>query len=132
MVDEANNISEKVKEFLVRKLSESKVKINKLKRKRNINKVVIGTSAASSIIISSVIASVSIAVLPTLAVTVLSISSAVLTGITARFNFQDKTIIISREIDRLNKLQAKLDYVISCNGDLTTEEYQEILKEFNF
>lgn len=132
MVDEANSISEKVKEFLVRKLSESKVKIKKLKRKRNINKVVIGTSAASSIIISSVIASVSIAVLPTLAVTVLSISSAVLTGITARFNFQDKTIIISREIDRLNKLQAKLDYVISCNGDLTTEEYQEILKEFNF
>lgn len=132
MVDEANNISEKVKEFLVRKLSESKVKINKLKRKRNINKVVIGTSAASSIIISSVIASVSLAVLPPLAVTILSISSAVLTGITARFNFQDKTIIISREIDRLNKLQAKLDYVISCNGDLTTEEYQEILKEFNF
>ena len=38
----------------------------------------------------------------------------------------------SKEIDRLNKLQAKLDYVISCNGDLTTEEYREILKEFNF
>ena len=132
MVDETNNISEKVKEFLVRKLSESKVKINKLKRKRNINKVVIGTSAASSIIISSVIACVSLAVLPPLAVTILLISSAVLTGITARFNFQDKTIIISREIDRLNKLQTKLDYVISCNGDLTTEEYQEILKEFNF
>ena len=132
MVDEVNSISEKVKEFLVRKLSESKVKIKKLKRKRNINKVVIGTSAASSIIISSVIASVSLAVLPPLAVTILSISSAVLTGITARFNFKDKTIIISREINRLNKLQAKLDYVISCNGDLTTEEYQEILKEFNF
>ena len=97
------NIYEKLKEFLIRKLSELKIKIKNLKRKRNINKVVIGISAVSSIIITSIIASVSISVLPPLGVTIPSVLSAVLTGITAKFNFQDKTITISREIDRLNQ-----------------------------
>ena len=130
MVDETTNISEKLKKFLTRKLNESKVKIKKLKQKRIINKTIVYVSAVSSIIISSVI-SASLSVLPPLVVTVLSITSAVLTGITARFNFQDKTIMISREIERLNKLQIKLDYVISLNGDLTKEKCQQIINEFN-
>ena len=33
-------------------------------------------------------------------------------------------------IEKLNKIQSMLDYVISCNGDLTQKEYQEILKDF--
>ena len=126
------SISNKLKEYLTRKLTESKAKIKKLKRKRNINKVIIGVSAISSIVISSIIASVSLTILPPLAVTILSISSAVLTGVTAKFNFQDKTIMIDREIDRLNKLQSKLEYVVACNGDLEKAEYQTILSEFNF
>ena len=131
MVDNIN-ISENIKEFLTKKLNESKIKIKKLKRNRNIKEIIMYTSTILSIVISSVIATVSLTVLPPLAVTMLSVSSAVLTGISAKFNFQDKTILISREIDRLNKLQAKLDYVVSCNGDLTKQEYQQILKEFNF
>src|ERR1043165_7018738 len=90
------------------------------------------TSTILSIAVSAVTASVSLLVMPPLVITILSVTSAILTGISARFNFQDKTITISREIERLNKLQAKLDYVVSCNGDLTKEEYQEIIKEFNF
>jgi hypothetical protein len=133
MTDEVDNISGKLKDYLTRKLNESKIKIKKLKRKRNINKIIIYSSTICSIVISSIIASISLLlVVPVFVVTILSISSAILTGISARFNFQDKTIVISREIDRLNKLQAKLDYVVSCNGDLTKQEYQEILKEFNF
>jgi hypothetical protein len=131
MVDEYN-MSDKLKEFLIRKLYESKVKIKKLKRKRNIKKIIIYTSTILSIVISAVTASISLLVIPPLVIAILSVTSAILTGISARFNFQDKKIMISREIDRLNKLQAKLDYVVSCNGDLTKEQYQEILKEFNF
>ena len=131
MVDDIN-ISDQVKEFLIRKLSESKAAIKKLKRKRNINKTIMYTSTILSIAISAITASVSLLVMPPLVITILSVTSAILTGISARFNFQDKTIVISREIERLNKLQAKLDYVVSCNGDLTKEEYQEIIKEFNF
>ncbi len=127
-----NNISEKSKEFLIRKLAESKAKLKKLKRKRNICKAFIYISAGLSIVISSIIASVPLLVMPPLAVTILSISSAILTGASARFNFQDKTTVINREIERLARLESKLDYVVSCNGNLTDAEYQQIRSEFNF
>jgi len=126
------SISDKVKEYLERKLNESKVKIKKLKRKRKVNKVLIIVTVGSSLIISAVIATVSVTVMPPIAITVLSISSMILTGINARINFQDKHIQITQEIEKLNKIQSKLDYVISCNGDLTQKEYEEILREFNF
>ena len=69
---------------------------------------------------------------PIIVITVLSAGSAVLTGISSRFNFQSKKYEINILIDRLNQIQSKLDYVISCNGDLTHAEYQQILKDFNF
>ena len=36
-----------------------------------------------------------------------------------------KTLIV-----KLNKTQSKLDYVISFNGDLTADAYEQILKDF--
>jgi len=91
------------------------------------------TTVVSSIIISAVTISLtSVVSIPIIVVTVLSASSAILTGVSARFNFQNKKVEINNLIDRLNKIQSKLDYVISCNGDLTQKEYQEILREFNF
>jgi len=124
------SISDKVKEYLERKLNESKVKIKKLKRKRKVNNVLIIVTVGSSLIISAVIATVSVTVMPPIAITVLSIGSMILTGINARINFQDRQVQIKREIEKLNKIQLKLDYVVSCNGDLTKEEYQQILNEF--
>ena len=81
-----------------------------------------------SIVISSIVASLT---LPPLAVSIMCVSSAILTGVNLRFNFQDKTREIEKLIEKLYKIQAKLDYVISCNGDLTQTMYHEILKEFN-
>ncbi len=124
------SISDKVKEYLDRKLCESKIKIKKLKRKRKINKVLIITTVGSSLIISAVIATVSVTIMPPIAITVLSIGSMILTGINARINFQDRQVQITREIDKMNKILGKIDYVVSCNGDLTKEEYQQILNEF--
>ena len=54
---------------------------------------------------------------PIIVITVLSAGSAILMGISVRFNFQNKKVEINNLIDRLNKIQSKLDYVISCNGD---------------
>ena len=90
------------------------------------------STVVSSIIISTVSVSLtSIISVPIIVITVLSSSSAILTGVSARFNFQNKKVEINNLIDRLNKIQSKLDYVITCNGDLTQKEYQEILKDFN-
>ncbi len=123
-------VSGKAKEYLTRKLEETQKKVIKLKRKRKINKVLIITTVGSSLIISAVIATVTVSIMPPVAVTVLSITSMILTGVNARVNFQDRQIQITREIEKLNKIQAKIDYVVSCNGNLTKEEYQQILNEF--
>ena len=124
------SISDKVKEYLERKLNESKIKIKKLKHKRKVNKVLIIITVGSSLIISAIIATVSVTIMPPIAITVLSIASMILTGINARINFQARQVQITREIEKLNKIQSKLDYVVSCNGDLTKDEYQQILHEF--
>ena len=44
-------------------------------------------------------------------------------------NFSAKSKKISKLLTKLNQLQIKLDYVVSCNGDLTKDEYQSILRD---
>ena len=130
---EEYNISEKVKIYLIRKLEDCRQKLLKLKSKRKRIKILYVITVLLSIIISTAVASItSIIIIPPIVITVLSAASAILTGVSARFNFQNKKIEINNLIEKLNKIQAKLDYVISCNGDLTQNEYQEILKDFNF
>jgi uncharacterized membrane protein len=126
-----HNISEKVKEYLIRKLNVCKHDLIKLRRKKKRVKILYISTVVASIIISTAVASlISLVFIPPIVITILSAVSAILTGISARFNFQNKKVEINNLIDRLNKIQSKLDYVISCNGDLTQKEYQEILKDF--
>jgi hypothetical protein len=123
-------ISNKVKEFLTKKLSDSQVKIKKLKRKRTAYKALFIATASSSIVISVVLASIAGLTTPPIVIPILSITSGILTGLSAKFGFQDKKEILNREIRRLNKLQSTLDYVVSCNGDMTKEKFQQIISEF--
>jgi hypothetical protein len=126
-----HNISQKVKEYLGRKLNDCKHDLVKLKRKKKRIKILYVTTVVASIIISTAVASLtSMVFIPAVVITMLSAASAILTGISARFNFQNKKIQINNLIKKLNKIQSMLDYVISCNGDLTQKEYQEILKDF--
>ena len=109
-------ISERAREYLKIKLAECKLILKKTKRKRRIIKI-LGTSIViSSITICAVVASV---VLPPLAVSVLSISSGILTGLTLTFNFKYKKYEITELIKKLNQIRIKLDYVISCNGNFS-------------
>src|SRR5690349_12262655 len=99
------NISQKLKEFLNKKSDESKIKIKKLKRKRTVYKALFITSAGSSIVISVVLASISSLTLPPIVVPILSIAGGGLTGISAKFNFQDKKEKLNKEIERLSKIE---------------------------
>ncbi len=124
-------MADQVKQFLERKLNESQIKVKKLKRNRKIIKIIYVGTTVTSILISTVLASISALSIPPMVITILAITSGFLTGISAKFNFQDKRIIINREIDQLNKIQSKLDYVIHCNGNLTAEKCEQIMKDFN-
>ena len=130
---EERNISEKLKEYLVKKLNDCENEIVKLKRKRKVVKILYYSSITLSISLAGVMTTLStLTALPILVIPVLSMSMGILTGLSAKFNFQNKKVEINNLIARLNKIQTKLDYVVSCNGDITQNEYQEILHEFNF
>jgi SMODS and SLOG-associating 2TM effector domain len=124
------NISEKVKDYLNKKLIECQRKLTKLKRKRKIIKLLYIVSVLLSIITSSVVAVLSTLAVPVILISVLAAFSAILTGVSARFNFHDKKTEIKGLIDRLNRIKSKLEYVITCNGDLTQADYERILSEF--
>ncbi len=126
-------VSDKLKVYLTRKLSDCKKELIKLKRKRKRIKILYISTVVTSISISAVVTSLaSMVAMPIIAIAVLSASSAILTGISAKFNFQNKKVEIDNLINRVNKIQSKLDFVISSNGNLTQKEYQEVWNEFNF
>jgi SMODS and SLOG-associating 2TM effector domain len=126
------NVSEKSKKYLNKKLEDCQQKLIKLKRKRKLNKTLYIVTVLLSIITSAVVSVISsMTIVPVIVISVLAAFSAILTGISARFNFHDKKTEIKSLIDKLNKIKAKIEFVISCNGDLLQDDYEQILKEFN-
>jgi len=126
--------SEKVKLFLCKKLQESEVKINKIKKNRKILKALYGTSVVVSVILSTGVAAVTtlfgLPLIPTIIITIFSSTSAITTTLSTKFNLKGKKERLSVMIENLNKIRNKLDYVLSCNGNLTEAEYKTILNEF--
>jgi hypothetical protein len=123
-------VSEKVKDYLKRKMDDCEGKLFKLKRKRKVIKILYILTVLLAICLSSTVSVISMTTVPLIVITVLSAFSAILTGISARFNFHNKKAEIKCLIEKLNKIKAKLDYVISCNGTLTHAEYEQILINF--
>ena len=126
--------SDKVKLFLCKKLQESEIKINKIKKNRKILKALYGASVVVSVVLSTGVAAVTtlfgLPLIPTIIITIFSSTSAITTTLSTKFNLKGKKERLSIMIENLNKIRNKLDYVLSCNGDLTEEEYKTILKEF--
>jgi hypothetical protein len=127
------NVSEKVKKYLERKLVECDKKLHKLKRKRRLIKMFYISTVLLSISISATVSVLStMTLVPMTTITIMSAISAILTGISSRFDFRHKKAEIKGLIEKQNKIKLKLDYVVSCNGDLTQTEYDQILKDFNW
>ena len=125
------NVSEKVKVYLNTRLQVCQHKLDKLKRKRKKIKMLYFVTVLLSIITSSVAAVLSsITIVPVIVISVLAAFSAILTGISVRFNFHDKEAEIKGLIEKLNRIKSKLEYVISCNGDLTQAECEQIFINF--
>ena len=126
--------SDKVKSFLDKKLQESKIKIIKIKRHKKLIKCLYGASIIISVILSTgVVAATtlfSLPLVPTIIITIFSSTSAITTTLSAKFNLKGKKLHLDITIENLNRIRNKLDYVLSCNGDLTEAEYKAILKEF--
>src|SRR5271165_3872552 len=126
--------SDKVKLFLCKKLQESEIKINKIKKKRKILKALNGTSVVVSVVLSTGVMAVTtlfgLPLMPTIIITIFSSTSAITTTLSTKFNLKGQKERLSVMIENLNKIRNKLDYVLSRNGNLTEAEYKSILNEF--
>ena len=79
----------------------------------------------------SITASALISVLgPTTLILYLTTISAITTTLSTIFNLKKKNKKLQVMRDELTKLKDPLDYVASCNGNLSESEYNQILKEF--
>src|SRR5206468_5995125 len=125
------SVSGKAKDYLTRKLEELQKKVVKLKQNRKMIKIVYYSSITLSISLTGVMTTLSGFVgLPLYVIPILSTSSGILTGLSAKFNLQNKKIEINKTIEKINKIQEKIDYVISCNGNFTEEDFKQIVAEF--
>ena len=124
-------LTNKAKEYLTRKLDESKIRISKLKWKRKVVKILYYSSVVLSVTLSALISALAgLTLIPVYIIPIISILSGILTALSAKFNLENKKIEINRVIQKIRKIQEKLDYVISCNGNFTNEDFQQIIREF--
>ena len=126
--------SENIKLFLDNKLKDCEAKIKKMKRKRKVVKIIYGSTIVISVSVSTLAATVSgsfcLPLLPTIIITSLSTVGAIATAISTKFNLKNKKEELNNMISRLERLQQQMNYVITCNGDLTEKESNDIVKEF--
>lgn len=120
----------KVKEFLSSKLGECERIIAKRKRKNKSVKILYISLITTSIVGSSVVILLSSLTVPPIAIGCVSGLTTITSALSIKFNLQDRKNKLERSIQNLQKIKDKLDYVISCNGNLTNEECDEILKQF--
>ena len=125
--------SKNIKLFLDNKLKECEIKINKMKRKRKMVKILYGTTIVLSLTASTLAAAIcgfiSAPLLP-IVITSLSTVGAIATTVSTKFNLKNKKEALNAMILRLERLKQQINYVITCNGDLTEKESNDIIKEF--
>ena len=120
----------KVKEFLSCKLGECERIITKRKKKNRTIKISYISLITASIVGSSAAILLSSLTVPPIAIGCVSGLTTITSALSIKFNLQDRKNKLEHSIQNLHKIKDKLDYVISCNGNLTEEECDEILKQF--
>ena len=82
----------------------------KLKHQRKKFKILYISTVVASVSISTVVTLLAGMIsIPVIVITTLSAASGTLTGLSAKFNLQNKKVKINNLIDKLNKIQSKLD-----------------------
>ena len=121
--------TEKAREFLQRQLDEHNAKIRKLKRKRKFVKVVFVTLIITSITSSTVCATLVGFTLPPFIIPILATTAGLTTAFSVKFNLEGRKAELNKTIQQLDKIRHKIDYVVSCNGDFTQNDYKQLLND---
>jgi len=93
-------------------------------------KILYGLLVTVSIVGNSTVIVLSAMTVPPIVVLCISALNTITTGLSVEFNLGDLKTKISDNIRKLNIIKDKLEYVISCNGNLSKDESDAILYEF--
>jgi hypothetical protein len=121
---------DKLKFFLTTKKEECEKIIIKYKRKYKKVRIIYYSLMITSIVGSTVMSIIATYTIPPLAFGIVSGSTAVIIAISFKFNVENIKTKLSKKIHRLHKIKDELDYVISCNGEMSEEECKRIMMEF--
>jgi len=106
--------NEKLKNFLQTKLTECKEVIKKRKQNNKINKIIYSISIVVSTVGSSIAVILSSVSVPPVAIACISSLATLTSALSVKFNLRGKKDKLERNIQELNKIKDRLDYVISC------------------
>ena len=123
-------MNENIKQFLIKKVEECEKIIKKYKKKHKKIKIIYYTLIGGSIIGCTSISLLSPLIIPIWITGTISGATAIITAISIKFNVENIKTKLSKKIQELNIIKDKLDYVISCNGNLGEEEREKILNDF--
>ena len=105
-----------------------------MKKKRRIVSIIYGTTIVISVTVSATTVAVSgmfaLPLLPTAVITSLVAVGAISTALSTKFKLKSKKTELNNMISRLERLKQQINYVVTCNGDLTESESLDIIKEF--
>ena len=119
--------SDKAKSFLEKQSKDLERKICILKRKRKAVKVAFTGCITISIICSTICASSVALQIPAVVISILSTTGALSTALSMRFKLKRKQNELNTTIDQLEKIKYKLDYVVSCNGNFSEDEFRKLI-----
>ena len=122
--------SEKLKLFLINKIEEQQKEINCLKTKNLTIQIIQGGLLIISIVSATVVTIIAPLGVTAIVIACVSSLSAMSTAVSMKFQFKQKHEKLSKAIKQLNILKDKLDYVVHCNGNLSEEQCNNMLKEF--
>ena len=121
---------EKLKLFLTSKLEECKIVIKKRKRKNKLVKASYIILVTTTISGSAIVAFLTTTMVPVIAIESVAVGVAILSALSLKFNIEAKKRKLIENIQNLEKIKDKLDYVTACNGNLSDDECNFILNQF--
>ena len=119
--------NDRIRNYLENKFLQCKKRITIARRKRILMQV-LSVTLVIGVIVGSILIPAAGFSAPIIAVAILA--SMIAGEISTRFKIDKKKHILNEMIKELNLLQEKIDYVIQINGNLTSSEYRDIIKQF--
>ena len=121
---------EKLKTFLINKVKELELKIKKYKKNNKRIKILYYSLITGSIVTATTVSIISALTIPPLIIASLSGITIISTALSTQLKLESRKDKLKVNIQNLNKIKDKLEYIINSNGEITDDECKQILEEF--